>query len=191
MMAKDDEKKNEKEPSASSFAELIEGDPHTRRIEKKKEAIVPAAASGKRRPPSPAPTRSEPTADASGEVEGVFRGSIPPKDFSELRSGRIRPGARVDLHRLDRKQAQHILRKGLAVASASATACVIVIHGRGLRSPGGEPTLKSALPGWLRSAPLDAWVRGFAPALPRDGGDGATYVLLRKSPAARRRSARR
>jgi DNA-nicking Smr family endonuclease len=34
--------------------------------------------------------------------------------------------------------------------------------------------------GWLTSPPLAARVMAFASALPRDGGAGACYVLLRR-----------
>jgi len=162
-----------------SFADLVAGDPAVARIEKRRVPgeVKPAR---KRRPPEPrerAP--SSPDEPEGGDADRVFRGDIPPNEFRELRSGRLRPGGRIDLHRLDRSQARHALRKAFGTASAQGTRCMLVIHGRGRRSPLGEATLASALPGWLRTAPLDAWVRGFAPALPRDGGDGATYVWLR------------
>lgn len=163
-----------------SFAELMGDDPNVeRREERKAKARIAAGARRKRRAADPdAPTSA--AYDASpDDQEGVFRGETLPAEFRALRSGRIRPGARIDLHRLDSAQARHALRKAFGTASAQGTRCVLVIHGRGRRSPGGEATLKSAMPGWLRSAPLDEWVRSFAPALPRDGGDGASYVLLR------------
>jgi len=183
--------KNKKtEVGPASFAELIEGDPHTRRLDEKK-VVTPGGTSGRRRPPSAeAAPPGEPTSDDQ-QADGLFRGSISPKEFRDLRRGRVRPDGRIDLHRLDREHARHALRKAFGVAAAAGTECVLVIHGRGRRSPAGEATLKSALPSWLRSAPLDAWVRGFAPALPRDGGDGATYVLLRNPNAAQRRKPRR
>ena len=179
---------------SGSFADLIGDDPATRRLDdagkkaRRKIATPATPAKGKRRPvrasADASPPKGRPAEDAQA---AVFRGDVPPKQFRALRSGQVRAGARIDLHRLDRDQAHHALRKAFGVASAEGKACVLVIHGRGRRSPGGEATLKSALPGWLRSPPLDAWVRAFAPARPRDGGDGATYVLLR----TRRTDARR
>jgi len=170
--------------SGKSFADLVAGDPAVARIEKR-GAQATVTVTGKRRPAEPrakaAALPDEPLDDAAR----LFRGDVPPGDFRDLRSGRIRPGGRIDLHRLDRSQAQHALRKAFGTASAQGTRCMLVIHGRGRRSPLGDATLASALPGWLRSAPLDAWVRGFAPALPRDGGDGATYVWLRTPRPAR------
>lgn len=181
--------------SGRSFADFVTSDPAVARIEKRD--VRPAVkAPGKRRPtearatPPATPAEARPTAPATPDealedAARVFRGDLPTGDFRALRSGRIRPGGRIDLHRLDRGQAQHALRKAFGTASAQGTHCMLVIHGRGRRSPLGEATLASALPGWLRCAPLDAWVRGFAPALPRDGGDGATYVWLRTPRGAR------
>jgi DNA-nicking Smr family endonuclease len=184
-----------------SFADLIGKDPDVLRKQGERAAVnVTPGATRKRRPAGTSDAPAPPGAkEAQDDGTGVFRGDTPPAEFRELRSGQIRPGARVDLHRLDRAQARHTLRKAFGTASAQGVRCVLVIHGRGRRSPGGEATLKSALPGWLRSAPLDEWVRSFAPALPRDGGDGASYVLLRiarhpqspRHPSSRRSSSRR
>ena len=41
-----------------------------------------------------------------------------------------------------------------------------------------EGSLRQALPRWLTTAPLCNIVRAFAPAQLRDGGAGASYVLL-------------
>ena len=58
--------------------------------------------------------------------------------------------------------------------------CLIVIHGKGLRSS-GQPVLRAALPSWLADPQLGGSVLAFAPACHDDGGSGATYVLLRRS----------
>jgi DNA-nicking Smr family endonuclease len=54
------------------------------------------------------------------------------------------------------------------------------VHGRGQHS-GGRPILKDALPRWLAGGACAGIVLAFAPARPRDGGDGATYVQLRRA----------
>jgi DNA-nicking Smr family endonuclease len=45
-----------------------------------------------------------------------------------------------------------------------------------VRQPG---VLRKVVPGWLSGAELGRFVIGFQQALPRDGGGGALYVLLR------------
>jgi DNA-nicking Smr family endonuclease len=57
--------------------------------------------------------------------------------------------------------------------------CVIVIHGKGLRS-GEGPVLRTSLAVWLASPVLEGRVLAFAPAQQEDGGRGATYVLLKR-----------
>jgi len=58
--------------------------------------------------------------------------------------------------------------------------CLLVIPGRGANSPGGVAVLKEELKAWLTRDPLKRVVLAFATALPRHGGAGALYVLLRK-----------
>lgn len=160
----------------SGFSDLFGDDPHTRRITSKGRN-KPGPTPGHRRPPDvPVAPRAE---EADAETEHLFRGEVPTREFHELRMGRTLPETRIDLHGLDRAQAQHRLRKAFGTAGALGQRCVAVIHGHGRRSPTGEPTLKQALPGWLRSKPLADHVRGFAPATPRHGGPGATLVLIR------------
>jgi DNA-nicking Smr family endonuclease len=63
---------------------------------------------------------------------------------------------------------------------AQGKRCVLVVHGRG-RSSESEPVLKEALLEWLAEPPASERVLAFTSARGRDGGVGATYVLLRRS----------
>jgi len=166
------------------FADLFGEDPGTRRIDSKKRAPAQPKPGKRRAKGDGGAPAGAPADDPDALVDDGFRGEIPPRQFTDLRMGRIPHETRIDLHGLDRTQARHALRKSFGLATAQGQTCVLVIHGKGRGSATADVTLKSALPGWLRSPPLDAWVRGFAPALPRDGGDGATYVLLRRNAPA-------
>jgi len=55
---------------------------------------------------------------------------------------------------------------------------VLVIHGRGLSSP-GEAVLKNKVREWLSHSYWRKRVLAYASAQSHDGGAGATYVLLR------------
>jgi len=55
---------------------------------------------------------------------------------------------------------------------------VLIVHGKGHRSPGGVARLREALPGWLDDPSLAGAVAACAPAQPRHGGRGAVYVML-------------
>jgi DNA-nicking Smr family endonuclease len=96
-----------------------------------------------------------------------------------LRRGETPVEAEVDLHGLDRRGGEAALRRALANARAEGVRCVLVVHGRGTHSQTGA-VLRDAVVAWLTAPPLASAVMAFASALPRDGGAGATYVLLRR-----------
>jgi DNA-nicking Smr family endonuclease len=96
-----------------------------------------------------------------------------------LRRGEIEVEREIDLHGLDARAAEQALRRTLGLALEAGERCVLVIHGRGLRSA-GVPTLKEGLAGWLAKPPHGARVLAFESAGPGRGGTGATCVLLRR-----------
>jgi len=53
-----------------------------------------------------------------------------------------------------------------------------VITGKGANNNG---VLKRLVPMWLKAPPLGARVLALSQAIPSDGGDGALYVMLRRS----------
>ena len=83
----------------------------------------------------------------------------------------------IDLHGHTEDEAEAGLVEFLEDSRRSGFSCVKVIHGRGLGSP-GEPVLKPMVSRLLKGA-LSKHVRAYATAPPRDGGLGATYILLR------------
>ena len=107
-----------------------------------------------------------------GAVSGVSA-----RTLKQLRSGKLRPDSEIDLHGLEAREARAALAAGLAQATGRGERCVVVIHGRGARSP-GAPVLKAALPGCLGEAGIAERVLAFAPAVGHDGGEGATALLL-------------
>ena len=54
--------------------------------------------------------------------------------------------------------------------------CIQIIHGKGYRSQSGRAVLKPHVAYWLKR--MDE-VLAFCPAQPKDGGNGALYVLLK------------
>ena len=106
------------------------------------------------------------------------RAHLSPHRFHRLCAGRIRPDETLDLHGYDRNSAREALFETLQSAATAHAECVLVIHGKGHRSEGGESILKESMSDWLTDSRLRSCVLGFAPAVPRDGGTGAVYVLL-------------
>lgn len=96
-------------------------------------------------------------------------------DLDRLARGELRPDARIDLHRLRADAARERFRRALDAGARSGQRCLLVIHGRGRH---GDTALRDALPDWLDAAA--SRVLAAAPARPGDGGEGATYVWLRR-----------
>ena len=83
----------------------------------------------------------------------------------------------IDLHGMNLTEAQEALTLFFREAVRRRLFCIKVIHGRGLRSPGG-PVLKKAFRKLLHG-PFRKWILAYATAKDCDGGLGATYVILR------------
>jgi DNA-nicking Smr family endonuclease len=104
--------------------------------------------------------------------------------FRQLRRGRFRVEAELDLHGLRVDEARLELRAFLAAALAEGLRVVRIVHGKGLRSGNRGPVLRQMTGDVLRQ--LDA-VLAFASAREVDGGSGACLVLLQR-PGHRRQS---
>ncbi|MEM6457145.1 MAG: Smr/MutS family protein [Acidobacteriota bacterium] len=104
----------------------------------------------------------------------------PPALVAQLRRGEMTPDVVVDLHGLRAETARYTLHRAIDDAWRERLQVLLVIHGRGRRSPDG-PVLKAALPDWLAEPPRGPRVWAFAGRDP-----GATFVLLR--PRRRKKS---
>ena len=100
--------------------------------------------------------------------------------LAQLRRGEIPPRKELDLHGLLKKEAHQLLKAFIVQSRRDGEQCVLIITGKGLHSLGGQSVLKEAVPDWLSKNPINTHLLAFCPAKPRDGGDGAIYVLLRK-----------
>ena len=113
-----------------------------------------------------------------------FRGMIadlPLRTFKDLQHGHVAWQKRLDLHGTTREQAYDLLSRCMEQAVACSFRCLLVITGKGNSSPAGVSVLRQLLPQWLTEQPLGAQVLAFCLATIKDGGEGAFYVLLRKS----------
>lgn len=86
----------------------------------------------------------------------------------------------IDLHGMTISEAEEEIGRFLRDSIIKGLSCVKIIHGRGLRSPNG-PVLKNALKGWLQGR-FKKFVLAYATARDKDGGLGATYVILNRNP---------
>ena len=103
----------------------------------------------------------------------------------QMRSGRMDPERVLDLHGCRRTEAEQRLRNFVLGSRTSSRRLVLVITGKGQRTPkklhdGEKGILRRHVPEWLSSPPLDRHVLYFGPAHPVHGGSGAFYVYLRR-----------
>lgn len=114
----------------------------------------------------------------NGVQEGVYR---------KLRLGKYEIAAKLDLHRIKIKDARIMVQQFLQSASDNALRTVLITHGKGVHSP--RPGLmKSYVMHWLAESDL---VLAWHSAQAQHGATGATYVLIRKSSAARQENKER
>lgn len=95
----------------------------------------------------------------------------------QLKQGRIRPEAQLDLHGLRREEALTRVGYFLENARHHGFTCVLIITGKGTRSPDGA-VLRAAVLDWLAAnrEGLLEWIEA-----PRQyGGSGALAVFLRR-----------
>lgn len=102
-----------------------------------------------------------------------------------LHQGDFSIQAHIDLHGLNVESAREEFESFLKASVNSGKRAVLIIHGRGLSSP-GEPILKNKVREWLSNSYWLKRVIAYASAQSYDGGAGATYVLLRSRPVSRR-----
>lgn len=140
------------------------------------------AGSGKART-GPAPTSQVPRpAKAAPAARASSRPEPPTQDIEPNRARRVQRErdpieARIDLHGYGRFQAEDAVVAFLSNSFARGHRTVLIITGHG-RTGGG--IIRASLPEWLASERLRAIVAGHAPAHRRHGGDGATYVTLKR-----------
>jgi DNA-nicking Smr family endonuclease len=122
--------------------------------------------------------------DTPEYIEGTGH-NIPPEIARRLHRGDFSIQDYVDLHGLNAEGAREVFDAFLHDSIRSGKRAILVIHGRGLSSP-GDPVLKGMVHEWVARGPWRKWVLAFSSARLCDGGTGATYILLRSRPATKR-----
>jgi DNA-nicking Smr family endonuclease len=116
--------------------------------------------------------------DDGKRVEGR-RVDAPPDLVRSLRRGMLPVDGRLDLHGFSAAQAQEQLVEFLRTMRTRNERCVLVIHGKGERTPGGG-VLRGEISAWLSQGRAREHVLAFVTAREEDGGEGAVYVALRR-----------
>jgi len=116
--------------------------------------------------------------DDGKRVEGR-RVDASPDLVRSLRRGMLPIDGRLDLHGLTAGEAREKLVEFLRTMRARGERCVLVIHGKGERTPGAG-VLRGEIAAWLSQGKARESVAAFATAREDDGGEGAVYVALRR-----------
>lgn len=103
-----------------------------------------------------------------GLQEGVYK---------KLRTGRYEFEAKLDLHGLTVEQALNAIVNFVSNSISEQKRCVIISHGKGIKQE-NPARLKNYTAAWLKKMPE---VMAYHSCLPKHGGTGCVYVLLRKS----------
>jgi DNA-nicking Smr family endonuclease len=117
------------------------------------------------------------TVEGDGRRYGARAPGVSRAQLSELRAGKVRAEDTLDLHGLTVEAARQQLRDFLVAAQRNGWRCVLVVHGKGTHSDHGAPVREAVLVELF--GPLSGLLHAMSSAAPSDGGEGATYVMLR------------
>ena len=157
---------------------------------------TPPKPAAKARPtfnPAPQPTgRSEPSTRidlAPTVADQVQNGPVQmdKKAFANMKRGKMRPEAKLDLHGMTLDRAHPALTRFILSAQAQGKRLVLIVTGKGKDRDEGGPipvrlgVLRHQVPQWLSVPPLSSAVMQVSAAHNRHGGGGAYYVYLRRA----------
>ena len=124
---------------------------------------------------------SDPVDLRDAAVEDVLffaRAGIQQKEQKKLRRGELPIEEELDLHGYTVNEAKTAIQDFLYECKRQHIRYIRIIHGKGYRSDQKIPVLKTHVAYWL---PQIKDVLAFSSALPKDGGTGAIYVILKSS----------
>ena len=115
-------------------------------------------------------------AECGNDDDGVPVGG---RRMRQLRKGKLRPQASIDLHGCYRDEAREKVRHFLRNRHAEGLHTLLIVTGRGKSSPGGQAVLRDDIEQYLATS-ARAWVAEWGRAPRQYGGDGALVVFLRR-----------
>lgn len=106
------------------------------------------------------------------------RDGVQDGQMRKLKAGQVSFEGSLDLHGMNVERARETLWDFFAEAARMEVRCVRITHGKAARTDGKRPMIKSHVNTWLRQHPQ---VLGFTSCVPKHGGAGAVYVLLKRT----------
>ena len=110
----------------------------------------------------------------------IIPSGISANQADKLRKGKIRPERTIDLHGFTQLRAHSYINDELIKCHRRNIRSILIITGKKYGKMGAEGVLKKEVPKWLNLSPLKEIILMTSWATPRDGGEGALYVLLRR-----------
>ncbi|MEA3404488.1 MAG: Smr/MutS family protein [Pseudomonadota bacterium] len=98
------------------------------------------------------------------------------QDLSRLKKGEYPIEAELDLHGLTETVADETLQNFINRCYQHNKRCVLIIHGKGYNSEASAPVLKNLVNMRLRQIKK---VLAYCSSVPKDGGTGSVYALLK------------
>ncbi len=145
-----------------------------------KASLKPKPAAIKKRPQTTekniADTLSDEFITECEDFLEFMRPGIQKSYLKQIRNGKVTVEDHLDLHGFRRDEARKVLLDFLDHAQQQSYKLIRIVHGKGYNSNDNQPVLKAMVNKWLQSIPE---VLAFVSAIPRDGGTGAVYVLLK------------
>lgn len=117
------------------------------------------------------------TVEGDGQRYAARAPGVSHAQVSELRRGKVHADETLDLHGETVERGIARLRAFLSEANRIGRRCVLLVHGKGTHSEHGAP-LREAVLGQLLGE-CSGYVHALSTAAPADGGEGATYVMMR------------
>ena len=99
------------------------------------------------------------------------------KNIKDIKSGKFKVQSKLDLHGFSLKEAETLFFEFLKKSFNSKKRNILVISGKGER---GKGKIKLSIPTWIASPSLSHLIHYYSSAAPKDGGNGAYYIRLRK-----------
>jgi len=127
--------------------------------------------------------------EVQGEFQKLYHGSIDNIDRNtakKFNKGDFEIERVLDLHGKNEEQAFVRVNNFIKSSYSQSLRCVLIITGKGKNSTdvdlfSHKAILKNSVPKWLNQDELRGYILSFNYALPKDGGEGALQVLLKRN----------
>lgn len=96
----------------------------------------------------------------------------------KLKRGKMPIDGTLDLHGFTQTEAYSALQNFIRFSVQRNRRCLLIVTGKGRMNEG---ILRQSVPRWLKEPDLSQYILSVQTARPKDGGDGALYVLLRRA----------